>query len=262
MPVSAAPVRVAGTVTTHLATETHRAVPSAALLVARPASPVPPADLSDLPGLVIRAAPSERPSTVTLIAKRVMDIVGAAAGLLLLGPLLGGVALLIAAVDGRPVLFKQPRAGRDGEPFEIWKFRTMERDADAQRGSLRVFNEVAGGASFKMDRDPRVTRLGRILRRTSLDELPQLVNVLRGEMSLVGPRPHPFDDVAGYKPWHFGRLSVKPGVTGLWQISSRADPDFDHWVEMDLRYIRECSVTRDISIVLNTIPAVVRATGR
>jgi lipopolysaccharide/colanic/teichoic acid biosynthesis glycosyltransferase len=258
VPTYAAPVPVDGTVATHPANDPpHRPE----LTVPLDASPSEP-DPSRLLALITRIEPPRRPSRIALVGKRAMDVIGATAGLLLLGPLLVGVAALIAAIDGRPVLFTQPRAGRSGTPFRIWKFRTMEREADAQRAALRAQNEVDGGASFKMTRDPRVTRLGRILRRTSIDELPQLINVVRGEMSLVGPRPHPFDDVAGYKPWHFGRLAVKPGLTGLWQISSRADPDFDRWVELDLRYIREWSLAQDVSIVLKTIPAVVRATGR
>jgi lipopolysaccharide/colanic/teichoic acid biosynthesis glycosyltransferase len=204
--------------------------------------------------------PVAPPPTLRAV-KRGMDILGALAGLVVLGPFLAGVAILIAAIDGRPVLFRQVRAGRDGVPFEIVKFRTMERDADAQREALRTRNEVSG-AAFKMDRDPRVTRLGTILRRTSVDELPQLWNVLVGDMSLVGPRPHPFDDVARYEPWHHRRLRMKPGLTGLWQISSRGDPDFDRWVELDLRYIHGWSLARDVAIVMKTIPAVLRGTGR
>jgi len=123
-------------------------------------------------------------------------------------------------------------------------------------------SEVAGGAAFKMTEDPRITRLGRILRRTSLDELPQLVNVLRGEMSLVGPRPHPFDDVAGYEAWHMSRFEMKPGITGLWQVEGRGDSDFDRWVELDLKYIRDWSPALDLQILARTLPAVLRGSGR
>lgn len=197
-----------------------------------------------------------------LAAKRGMDLVGAGVGLVVLAPLLTCTALLIALVDGRPVLFIQERAGHTGRSFRIVKFRTMHRDADALRQDLRSHNEVTGGASFKMTDDPRITRLGRILRRTSLDELPQLVNVLRGEMSLVGPRPHPFDDVAGYRPWHRGRFAMKPGVTGLWQVAGRGDADFDRWVELDLEYIRAWSLALDLRILARTLPAVLRGSGR
>jgi lipopolysaccharide/colanic/teichoic acid biosynthesis glycosyltransferase len=191
-----------------------------------------------------------------------MDVLGAAVGLVLLSPLFAAVALLILAADGRPVLFRQARAGRDGVPFRIVKFRTMRIGADAERAALRGRNEVTGGASFKLTDDPRVTPIGRFLRRTSIDELPQLWNVLTGEMSLVGPRPHPFDDVAGYADWHYRRLSVKPGLTGLWQVSARRDPDFDTWVRLDLDYIEHWSLGLDVRILVGTIPALIRSEGR
>jgi lipopolysaccharide/colanic/teichoic acid biosynthesis glycosyltransferase len=197
-----------------------------------------------------------------LAAKRLVDLLGASAALVVLGPLLLATAALIALVDGRPALFRQRRAGLDGRPFLIYKFRTMRAGADAERAALRVRNEVVGGASFKMTDDPRVTRLGRVMRRTSVDELPQLLNVIRGEMSIVGPRPHPFDDIAGYQEWHHGRFAMKPGITGLWQVSSRRDPDFDRWVELDLEYIRTWSPWLDIKIMLRTVPAMVRGEGR
>jgi lipopolysaccharide/colanic/teichoic acid biosynthesis glycosyltransferase len=196
------------------------------------------------------------------LAKRLFDLVGAAVALVVLAPLLAGTAVLIAVVDGRPVLFTQRRAGYHGGPFRVLKFRTMRRDADSQRDSLRTRNQIAGGASFKLERDPRVTRLGRVLRKTSLDELPQLWNVMRGEMSLVGPRPHPFDDVAGYAGWHHRRLEMPPGMTGLWQISARSSRDFDEWVRLDLDYIEHWSIGLDLQILLRTLPAVLRAEGR
>jgi lipopolysaccharide/colanic/teichoic acid biosynthesis glycosyltransferase len=138
----------------------------------------------------------------------------------------------------------------------------MTRDADSQRDALRASNEISGSASFKLTEDPRVTRVGRVLRKTSIDELPQLWNVLKGEMSLVGPRPHPFDDVAGYAPWHRRRLSVKPGITGLWQVKGRLDPTFDHWVQLDLEYIDHWSIWLDFRLLLKTVPALLRAEGR
>jgi lipopolysaccharide/colanic/teichoic acid biosynthesis glycosyltransferase len=206
------------------------------------------------------AAPNQRSGQRVL--KRALDVTGATIGLVLLGPLLAAVAVLVRVIDGGPVLFVQERAGLDGVPFRIVKFRTMRIGADAERAELRARNEVAGGASFKLADDPRVTRSGRFLRRTSLDELPQLWNVLLGEMSLVGPRPHPFDDVAGYDDWHFRRLSVKPGLTGLWQVSARSDPDFDTWVRLDLEYIDSWSLGLDIRILAATIPALLRTDGR
>jgi len=214
------------------------------------------------PGVPERRQPAAPPPRLGLIAKRMIDLLGATAGLVLIGPLLLGTAVLIALFDGRPVLFRQERAGLAERPFWIFKFRTMRLGADAERAALRANNEVAGGASFKMTDDPRVTRLGRVLRRTSIDEFPQLLNVLRGEMSLVGPRPHPFDDLAGYQPWHHARTAMKPGMTGLWQVSSRRDPDFDRWVELDLDYIRTWSPWLDIQIIARTIPAMLRSEGR
>ena len=205
-------------------------------------------------------APYRKPLQLAL--KRVMDVFGAGVGLLVLSPVLGLAALFILVLDGRPVLFIQDRAGIDGRPFRIVKFRTMRVGADAERALLRARNEVAGGASFKLADDPRTTRSGRWLRRTSIDELPQLWNVLTGDMSLVGPRPHPFDDVAGYSDWHFRRLSVKPGLTGLWQISARSDPDFDTWVNLDLEYIDSWSLALDLRIIAGTIPALLRTDGR
>jgi lipopolysaccharide/colanic/teichoic acid biosynthesis glycosyltransferase len=194
--------------------------------------------------------------------KRGLDLVGAIGGLVVLGPVFAVITVAIWATDGRPVLFRQARAGLHGRPFDIAKFRTMGLGADAQRAGLRAQNEVAGGASFKLTHDPRITTMGRLLRRTSLDELPQLWNVLRGEMSLVGPRPHPFDDLEGYQEWHYARLAMKPGMTGIWQISARRDPDFDHWVGQDLEYIRTWSPWLDIKIILKTVPALLRADGR
>jgi lipopolysaccharide/colanic/teichoic acid biosynthesis glycosyltransferase len=194
--------------------------------------------------------------------KRAVDVIGAATGLVLLSPLLAATALAIRIRDGSPVMFRQHRAGRNGVPFEILKFRTMGHDADARRAELRASNEVTGGASFKMARDPRVTSLGRWLRKTSIDELPQLWNVLRGEMSLVGPRPHPYDDLSGYRPWHLRRLEVNPGITGLWQVELRNDGDFDRWVQKDIEYIERWSIWLDASILLRTIPSVIRGDGR
>jgi len=206
--------------------------------------------------------PVGRQRRFALAVKRGVDILGASCGLAALSPLLGTVSAALLVTDGRPILFRQVRAGIHGRPFVIVKFRTMQRDADRLRADLRQGNDVTGNAAFKLTNDPRVTRLGRFLRRTSIDELPQLWNVLRGDMSLVGPRPHPFDDVAGYADWHFQRLAMKPGLTGAWQISARTDPDFDHWVEQDLAYIREWSPWLDIRIILATIPALLRAEGR
>jgi len=191
-----------------------------------------------------------------------LDIVGASVGLFLLSPLFATVAVVMLVTQGRPILFRQARAGLRGHVFQVVKFRTMTLGADTQRAHLRQFNEVTGNASFKMTNDPRITRIGRFLRRTSIDELPQLWNVLRGEMSLVGPRPHPLDDVAGYDLWHRRRLAMKPGITGLWQGAGRREGDFDRWVRYDLQYIDNWSLSLDVSLLIKTIPAMLRAEGR
>jgi lipopolysaccharide/colanic/teichoic acid biosynthesis glycosyltransferase len=192
---------------------------------------------------------------------RVVDVVFASIGLVLAAPIIAIGAAAILLSEGRPVFFRQTRAGKNGRPFSIVKLRTMGLGADERRQEMRAYNEVSAGA-FKMTDDPRITRLGHLLRRLSIDELPQFWNVLRGEMSIVGPRPHPFDDVAEYLPWHVGRLAVKPGVTGLWQVELRGSSDFDEWVKKDLEYITHRSVWLDLKIIARTIPAVVRGTGR
>jgi lipopolysaccharide/colanic/teichoic acid biosynthesis glycosyltransferase len=159
------------------------------------------------------------------------------------------------------VLFRQERVGLHGRRFSVLKFRTMVAGAEGRLDELREHNEVRGHA-FKMTDDPRVTRVGAWLRRTSLDELPQLWNVLRGDMSLVGPRPPLPTEVAGYDVWHRRRLSMKPGMTGLWQVRARREPDFDRWVQTDLEYIDSWSFLLDLKIIARTIPAVLGREGR
>jgi exopolysaccharide biosynthesis polyprenyl glycosylphosphotransferase len=227
-----------------------------------PARVVSAAHVEDLDGRPVVTLVSGPDNTVSLAAKRLIDVAGATLGLVILSPLFVGIAVWILATDGRPILFRQRRVGQHGRTFSVVKFRTMTRDADALRAALRQFNEVSGNAAFKMADDPRVTRIGRFLRRTSIDELPQLWNVLRGEMSLVGPRPHPLDDVAGYDSWHRRRLTMKPGITGLWQIAGRRDLDFDRWVRFDLEYIDHWSLWLDLRLLARTIPALIRAEGR
>ena len=161
---------------------------------------------------------------------------------------------------GRPVLFRQERVGLHGRRFSLFKFRSMVKDADAQLEGLR--SRTSQGHAFKLKADPRITKVGLFLRRSSLDELPQLLNVLRGEMSLVGPRPPLPTEVAGLRRWHRRRLSMKPGITGLWQIEGRHEIEFDHWVRKDLEYIDRWSPWLDIMIILRTIPAMLRAEGR
>ncbi|MEX2183226.1 MAG: sugar transferase [Chloroflexota bacterium] len=192
-----------------------------------------------------------------LVVKRLLDIVLSSAALVALTPLFVFVAVTIIASDGRPVLFRQIRVGLNGRPFPVVKFRTMTRDAEERLAELEALNEIRGPA-FKVTRDPRLTRVGRILRKTSMDELPQLWNVLRGHMSLVGPRPPLPREVSAYDLWHRRRLSMKPGITGLWQVAARGEDDFDKWVELDLAYIDRWSVWLDLKIMVRTIPAMLQ----
>lgn len=196
------------------------------------------------------------------LVKSLLDRVTAAVALILLSPVLAACALAIRW-DRRapgPALFRQVRVGRHGKPFTIYKFRTMRDDAEHLRSGLAAFNQN-DGVLFKLRRDPRITRIGRLLRRCSLDELPQLINVLRGEMSLVGPRPPLPSEVAVYPADMRRRLMVKPGLTGLWQVSGRSDLSWDDAMRLDLRYVENWSLTLDLVIVLRTVSAVVRANG-
>jgi exopolysaccharide biosynthesis polyprenyl glycosylphosphotransferase len=193
--------------------------------------------------------------------KRILDVAGAAICLIVLSPLIVGTALAIRIRDGSPVLFRQTRIGRHGRAFTIYKFRTMVCDAEERLPELADRNEVHGPA-FKIRDDPRVTRLGRFLRRGSVDELPQLFNVLVGDMSLVGPRPALPREVEVYDIWHRRRLSVRPGMTGLWQIEARTNEQFDERAELDLRYIDQWSLWKDLGILVRTLPAVLLARGR
>lgn len=192
--------------------------------------------------------------------KRCLDLCGASAGLVVLAPVMLLVAVMVWISSGRPILFKQLRAGLGGRPFWMYKFRTMCPDAEQQQARLRPFSEQDGPA-FKLRNDPRLTPLGRWLRRLSLDELPQLWNVLRGEMSLVGPRPLPCGESEGCHGWHRRRLDVTPGLTCLWQVSGRSQVSFDEWVRMDVRYINARSLATDLWLMLRTVPAVVMQKG-
>jgi exopolysaccharide biosynthesis polyprenyl glycosylphosphotransferase len=192
--------------------------------------------------------------------KRAIDIVVSLVGLLLLSPLFALIAILIKLDSPGPVFFQQPRIGRGGKPFVCHKFRSMRDGADAERETLTVLNEMKG-PMFKIKNDPRLTRMGRLFRRTSLDEFPQLINVLRGEMSLVGPRPPLPVEVAQYEEWHKKRLEVAPGMSGLWQVSGRSLLTFDEMVMLDLFYIENWSLALDLKIMLRTVPAVLLADG-
>jgi lipopolysaccharide/colanic/teichoic acid biosynthesis glycosyltransferase len=192
--------------------------------------------------------------------KRGMDILGALVGLVLLSPLLLLAALLVKLGSRGPVLFRQVRAGYGGRPFVIYKFRSMRVDAEAMKHKIMAWNEQ-DGAAFKIREDPRITRVGRLLRSTSIDELPQLWNVLRGDMSLVGPRPLPCAEAAACATWQRQRLDVIPGLTCTWQVKGRSRVTFDEWMRMDLRYIRRRGWRRDLKLILLTVVAVLRRTG-
>jgi lipopolysaccharide/colanic/teichoic acid biosynthesis glycosyltransferase len=180
--------------------------------------------------------------------------------LLLMSPLLITIAGAVRFSSRGPVIYRSLRPGIGGTPFPCLKFRTMYRDADQRQADLESLNE-ATGALFKMKDDPRMTPVGRILRRYSLDELPQLLNVLRGEMSLVGPRPLPQRDFDMLEPWHKKRYLVLPGVTGLWQVSGRSELDFDDLVRLDFLYLERWSVFLDLTILVKTLPAVLSRRG-
>ncbi|MFN8545816.1 MAG: sugar transferase [Candidatus Binatia bacterium] len=200
------------------------------------------------------------PDSPLLAVKRVLDLVAAAAALLLLAPVMALIALAIKLDSAGPVLFIQPRVGLNGRRFPFLKFRTMVYGADRMQAALEHLNE-ANGPVFKIRDDPRVTRVGRFIRRTSLDELPQLLNVMKGDMSLVGPRPLPLRDVARFDtPAYRRRFSVKPGITCLWQVEGR-EPDFDDWINSDMAYIDNWSLGLDIRILVRTIPAVLSGRG-
>jgi exopolysaccharide biosynthesis polyprenyl glycosylphosphotransferase len=194
---------------------------------------------------------------ISLIVKRTLDVLVSSAALLVLLPVFAVVAIFQLALEGRPVLFAQRRVGLHGREFAMLKFRSMVPDAEARLEDLLQHNEVAGPA-FKLSDDPRLTGIGRVLRRTSIDELPQLWNVLKGDMSLVGPRPALPREVAEYDLWHRRRLSMKPGITGLWQVSARRDPHFDRWVRLDLDYIDRWSFWLDIKVLARTLPAMLQ----
>jgi exopolysaccharide biosynthesis polyprenyl glycosylphosphotransferase len=216
-------------------------------------------ELHGHPVLVFRTGPE---ASWQALAKTAMDFVGAAILLLFVLPIMAVAAVLIRLSSPGPVLFRQQRAGLNGQPFTMLKFRTMVTNAEQLKQELAALNEMSGPV-FKVTNDPRITPIGRFLRKWSIDELPQLLNVLRGEMSLVGPRPLPVDEVRRFDdPAHRRRLSVKPGLTCLWQVSGRNDvKDFKEWVRLDLEYIDNWSLWLDLKILLRTIPAVFAGTG-
>jgi len=200
--------------------------------------------------------------------KRVLDIVLSSLALLFLSPLLITIVILVKRSSPGPVLFVQERIGKNGIPFRFLKFRTMVHNSDdaIHRQFAAMFingdgHQEAPGKVFKMKNDPRVTRIGRWLRKTSIDELPQLLNILRGEMSIVGPRPPIAYELDHYQPWHHERLRVTPGLTGLWQVSGRSNVPFEEMVRLDIHYINTWTLLEDVRIILKTVPVVFCGTG-
>ncbi|MCK5798420.1 MAG: sugar transferase [Deltaproteobacteria bacterium] len=219
-----------------------------------------PPQLEDLPGLRLLSFEHRPKSPASLAVKHTLDILTSAILLVLVSPLFLLVALGILITMGRPIFFSQERAGLFGRSFRMLKFRTMARDAETQHEALAHLNET-DGPTFKAHDDPRITVFGRLLRRSSLDELPQLLHVLSGKMSLVGPRPLPKAEQQAIRGWRRRRLSMKPGITGLWQVSGRSEIGFEAWMRLDLDYVDRWSLSLDAWILLRTIPAVLRGKG-
>ncbi len=217
--------------------------------------------LDDLEGIPLLTFTNSPLAPFPMFVKQLVDLLVATIGLALAALPMLAMALAIKLGSRGPVLFRQERCGLNGRRFTLYKFRTMYEDAERRRAEVAHLNEVHGPA-FKARRDPRVTTVGRVLRRLSLDELPQLINVLKGDMSLVGPRPPLPDEVAQYERWQRRRLSMKPGLTGLWQVSGRAGlDDFNRWIALDLAYIDQWSLWLDVKILLKTVPAVLSTQG-
>lgn len=231
---------------------------------ALPAVPVPmgrarPANPNSIPDGYLHFVPfASRPAQRAV--KRLFDIVASAAALLVLSPLLLGVALIIKLTSRGPVFFAQERVGLHGRTFRMLKFRSMVVNAEALKAKLAAQNEQSGPV-FKMKNDPRITPIGRFIRKYSIDELPQLINVLRGDMSVVGPRPPVPPEVAQYEPWQRRRLSVRPGLTCIWQVSGRNQISFEEWMYLDMRYIDHWSFWSDLALILRTVPVVLTGRG-
>ena len=186
------------------------------------------------------------------ISKRALDVFASLLGLILLSPILLIVVIMIKLDSKGPVIFKQKRVGLNGREFYMYKFRSMVVNAEELKEKLKTQNEMSG-PMFKMKEDPRVTRVGKFIRKTSLDELPQLINVIKGDMSLVGPRPSLPNEVKQFEPWMLKRLDVKPGLTCFWQVSGRNDIDFEDWMKLDIKYVNEKNFFLDIKLILKTV---------
>jgi exopolysaccharide biosynthesis polyprenyl glycosylphosphotransferase len=230
-------------------------LPSAAALVSNK-----PLVLQEDAGVPLLEVGSPRLDSTDWILKRMLDVFGSLGGLIILSPLLITVCVLIKLTSPGPVLFRQKRAGADEKVFTCYKFRSMYQDAERRQAELEAHNE-AGGVIFKIKNDPRITPIGRFLRKTSLDELPQLINVLKGEMSLVGPRPLPLRDFELMSESHKRRLATVPGITGFWQVSGRSDLSFEEMLRLDNHYIENWSLSLDIKLLIKTIKVVLRHDG-
>ena len=216
---------------------------------------------SNMAGFPLMTFETTSEKVFELIMKRVIDVVVSSLAILILSPLLLVTAIIVKLDSEGPVLFRQTRSGLNGRKFTLYKFRTMVVDAEAKLAALRAFNEMSGPA-FKMQNDPRITRCGGWMRKLSIDELPQLFNVLKGDMSLVGPRPPIPAEVEQYQPWQRRRLSMSPGITCLWQVNGRNSiVDFDEWMRLDLQYIDKWSLQLDLKILAKTVPVVLFGVG-
>ena len=232
---------------------------------ARPRTAAPgtwraPADDTAAPAILPFETPADE-GVYLRAGKRFVDIVGASLALIVLSPVIALLAIIIRLTTHGPVFYRSKRIGRGGHEFTFYKLRSMVKDAHKRRDHLSHLNECKDGPVFKNARDPRITPNGRFMRSTSLDEVPQFWNVLRGDMSLVGPRPPIPEEVAQYEPWQLRRLDVRPGLTCLWQISGRSRIGFQEWMRLDLEYIRHRSLKLDLKILLRTIPAVLSREG-
>lgn len=195
---------------------------------------------------------NKRESLTYKISKRALDIIASAIGLIVLSPILIIVAILIKLESKGPAIFSQKRIGLDGKEFKMYKFRSMVQNAEKLKKELEKQNEMSG-PMFKIKNDPRVTKVGRFIRKTSIDELPQLINVLKGDMTLVGPRPSLPNEVEKFEAWMLKRLEVKPGLTCYWQVSGRNNIDFEEWMKLDLKYVNDMSFLLDIKLIFKTV---------
>ena len=195
---------------------------------------------------------NERSNVLYEVIKRIIDIVASFTGLIVLSPLMLVVSILIKLESKGEVIFKQKRVGLNGKEFYMYKFRSMVINAEELKAELESQNEMSG-PMFKMKDDPRITKIGKFIRKTSIDELPQLINVIKGDMSLVGPRPSLPKEVKKFEPWMMERLEVKPGLTCIWQVSGRNNIDFEDWMKLDIKYVRERSIKLDIKLILKTV---------